>query len=51
MLSDLDRGRRVRLWAKGTAFDATAVTGEWFNPFAVESFSTFAAGVSLSVFI
>jgi hypothetical protein len=36
--------------ANGTAFDAIAVTGEWFNPFAVESFSTFAAGVSLSVY-
>jgi hypothetical protein len=32
--------------ANGTAFDRTAVTGEWFNHFAVESFSTFAAGVS-----
>ena len=37
--------------ANGTAFDATAITPEWFNPFAVESFSAFAAGVSLSIFI
>lgn len=37
--------------ANGTAFDATPVTLEWFNPFAVESFSAFAAGLSLSIFI
>jgi amino acid transporter len=37
--------------ANGTAFDATAITPEWFNPFAVESFSAFTAGVSLSIFI
>ncbi len=35
----------------GTAFDATAITPEWFNPFAVGSFSAFTAGVSLSIFI
>ncbi|NMR28426.1 APC family permease [Crystallibacter degradans] len=35
----------------GTAFDASAISAEWFNPFAVDSFSTFAAGVSLSIFI
>lgn len=35
----------------GTAFDATPVTLDWFNPFAVQSFSAFAAGVSLSIFI
>ena len=35
----------------GTAFDATPITAEWFNPFAVESFSSFAAGVSLSIFV
>lgn len=35
----------------GTAFDATPVTAEWFNPFAVDSFSSFAAGVSLSIFV
>lgn len=35
----------------GTAFDATPITAEWFNPFAVESFSAFAAGVSLSIFV
>ena len=37
--------------ANGTAFDATPVSLEWFNPFAVESFSAFAAGLSLSIFI
>ncbi|MET4639997.1 APC family permease [Mycetocola sp. 2940] len=37
--------------ANGTAFDPTPVTLEWFNPFAVESFSAFAAGLSLSIFI
>ena len=37
--------------AGGTAFDATAIQADWFNPFAVESFSQFAAGVSLSIFI
>ncbi|THJ66519.1 APC family permease [Arthrobacter echini] len=37
--------------ANGTAFDATRVSAEWFNPFAVGSFSAFAAGVSLSIFI
>lgn len=37
--------------ANGTAFDATSISAEWFNPFAVGSFSAFAAGVSLSIFI
>ncbi|MBE3000745.1 APC family permease [Nocardiopsis sp. HNM0947] len=37
--------------AGGSAFDATPVRLEWFNPFGVESFSAFAAGVALSVFI
>ncbi|TYD00111.1 APC family permease [Arthrobacter echini] len=37
--------------ANGTAFDATGISAEWFNPFAVGSFSAFAAGVSLSIFI
>ena len=37
--------------ANGTAFDATAITPDWFNPFAVGSFSAFAAGVSLSIFV
>jgi len=37
--------------ANGTAFDATPISLEWFNPFGVESFSAFAAGVSLSIFI
>jgi amino acid transporter len=37
--------------ANGSAFDATPISLEWFNPFAVESFSSFAAGLSLSIFI
>jgi amino acid transporter len=37
--------------ANGTAFDVTPISLEWFNPFAVESFSAFAAGLSLSIFI
>jgi amino acid transporter len=37
--------------ANGTAFDATPIDIAWFNPFAVESFSAFAAGLSLSIFI
>ncbi|AWB85491.1 APC family permease [Mycetocola zhujimingii] len=37
--------------ANGSAFDAVPVSLEWFNPFAVESFSAFAAGLSLSIFI
>lgn len=37
--------------SNGTAFDATAISPDWFNPFAVDSFSSFAAGVSLSIFI
>jgi amino acid transporter len=37
--------------ANGNAFDATAIDLSWFNPFAVESFSSFAAGLSLSIFI
>ena len=37
--------------ANGNAFDATAIELSWFNPFAVESFSAFAAGLSLSIFI
>ncbi|WP_010525734.1 APC family permease [Nesterenkonia sp. F] len=35
----------------GTAFDALDPSWEWFNPFGVESFSAFAAGIALSVFI
>ncbi|AKK06700.1 amino acid/polyamine/organocation transporter, APC superfamily [Corynebacterium mustelae] len=43
----------VAIWktANGQAFDATPYSWEWLNPFGVESFSAFAAGVSLSVFI
>ncbi|WP_159604768.1 APC family permease [Agromyces humi] len=37
--------------ANGNAFDATPIELSWFNPFAVESFSSFAAGLSLSIFI
>ncbi|CAH0188440.1 APC family permease [Microbacterium sp. Bi128] len=35
----------------GDAYDPTPVDWSWFNPFAVSSFSAFAAGVSLSIFI
>lgn len=35
----------------GDAFDATPFDANWFNPFAVSSFSAFAAGLSLSIFI
>ncbi|GGF04189.1 APC family permease [Mycetocola zhadangensis] len=37
--------------ANGSAFDPVPVSLEWFNPFAVQSFSAFAAGLSLSIFI
>ncbi|WP_424346906.1 APC family permease [Kocuria sp. CH-021] len=37
--------------AAGTAYEGLTVRAEWFNPFGVESFSAFAAGVSLSVFV
>ena len=35
----------------GTAFDSLAFSADWFNPFVIPSFSAFAAGVSLSIFI
>ena len=35
----------------GTAFSALEISADWFNPFGVESFSAFAAGISLSIFI
>lgn len=35
----------------GNAFDPTAFSWEWFNPFAVGSFSALVAGLSLSIFI
>ncbi len=35
----------------GTAFDAQPLSLEWLNPFGVESFSAFAAGIALSVFV
>jgi amino acid transporter len=38
-------------FADGSAFDATPFDANWFNPFAVPTFSAFAAGVSLSIFI
>lgn len=38
-------------FSSGTAFEATPFTMDWFNPFGVPSFSAFAAGVSLSIFI
>ena len=38
-------------FANGTAFDALAFSPDWFNPFLTPSFSAFAAGVSLSIFI
>lgn len=37
--------------ANGSAFDATPISWEWFNPFGVGSLTGFAAGVSLSIFI
>ncbi|MET0990415.1 MAG: APC family permease [Glaciihabitans sp.] len=37
--------------ANGTAFDALGFDASWFNPFLTPSFSAFAAGVSLSIFI
>lgn len=37
--------------AGGDAFDALPISLDWFNPFAVGSFSAFAAGLSLSIFI
>jgi len=36
---------------EGTAFDALAFNADWFNPFLAPSFTAFAAGVSLSIFI
>ncbi|WP_297009210.1 APC family permease [uncultured Corynebacterium sp.] len=36
---------------RGTSFDPTSVELSWFNPFDVGSFSTVAAGVSLSIFM
>ncbi|BDV31517.1 APC family permease [Microbacterium terricola] len=35
----------------GTAFDPLPFDWAWFNPFEVDSFSAFAAGLSLSIFI
>ncbi|MBC7442153.1 MAG: APC family permease [Ramlibacter sp.] len=36
---------------EGSAFDALTLSADWFNPFLAPSFSAFAAGVSLSIFI
>jgi len=41
----------ISLFSNGGAFDALAFSPDWFNPFALPSFSAFAAGVSLSIFI
>jgi len=41
----------ITLVGNGGAFDALAFSPEWFNPFVLPSFSAFAAGVSLSIFI
>lgn len=43
----------VAIWqaVSGAAYDPTPVDWSWFNPFAVSSFSAFAAGLSLSIFI
>jgi amino acid transporter len=38
-------------FSNGTAFDALGFSASWFNPFLTPSFSAFAAGVSLSIFI
>ncbi len=38
-------------FSNGTAFDALAFHFNWFNPFRVQSFSAFANGISLSLFI
>ncbi|WP_460774447.1 APC family permease [Microbacterium sp. GXF7504] len=35
----------------GSGFESTPFDWSWFNPFAVSSFSAFAAGLSLSIFI
>ncbi|MCU1446306.1 MAG: amino acid transporter [Cryobacterium sp.] len=35
----------------GTAFDTLGFSASWFNPFLAPSFSAFAAGVSLSIYI
>ncbi|TFC03847.1 APC family permease [Cryobacterium mannosilyticum] len=38
-------------FGNGTSFDALGFSADWFNPFLAPSFSAFAAGVSLSIFI
>ena len=46
--------RRVRLhatWPTAPRLTPRPSHPDWFNPFAVDSFSAFAAGVSLSIFI
>ncbi|WP_102159185.1 APC family permease [Zhihengliuella halotolerans] len=37
--------------ANGSGYDPEPIALEWFNPFAVDSFSAIAAGLSLSIFI
>ncbi|MCY1718173.1 MULTISPECIES: APC family permease [unclassified Microbacterium] len=44
-------GAAVVEMMNGNAFDASPVQLSWFNPFEVDSFSAFAAGLSLSIFI
>ena len=44
-------GSAIAQGASGAGFDSTPFDWSWFNPFAVSSFSAFAAGVSLSIFI
>jgi amino acid transporter len=41
----------VVAWRAAGEVPALAFSWEWFNPFAVDSFAAFAAGVSLSIFI
>ena len=44
-------GAAIIATTSGNAWDATTLDLSWFNPFAIGSFSAFAAGVSLSIFI
>lgn len=44
-------GAAIIATTSGNAWDATTFDLSWFNPFAIGSFSAFAAGVSLSIFI
>lgn len=44
-------GAAIIATTSGNAWNATTFDLSWFNPFAIGSFSAFAAGVSLSIFI